>query len=267
MQKNTVVAGIEIYKKDIVVIRKDRNRRTQEDGRSWFVLPEGDIVVNEGLRRQAVYEFSKKSRNNLAFVCNNTEVEFSMMVTLTYPAQFCKDGREIKRHLRVFLQWLRRLGIKNYLWFIEFQKRGAPHYHVLIESGEVRIDRHNLSRRWFEIVGSGDSKHLLAGTNIRTPTRKRGLHHYGLKYATKARQKSVPPDYRNVGRLWGCSRGVYPGNPVFVSIDSEASLTAVLQGWDYAGEEKNGYRVLFNASDSVVSLLLDANYFTPDPVG
>lgn len=266
MLKQTVVVGIEIYKSDVVVIRKDVDGRFTENGRFWFVTPEGDIVVNEGLRRQAVYEFSKKSRQNLAFICNNTSVEFDRMITLTYPSEYTNDGKEVKRHLRVILQWLRRRNVAHYLWFLEFQKRGAPHFHILLSGGDF-IDRFDLSNRWFEIVGSGDIDHYVVGTNITAPKKKRGLHYYGLKYAAKLRQKSVPPNYRNVGRLWGCSRGVYPTNPVFVPVDSEESLTAVLQNWDYVGAEKKGYRILYNASDSVISLLLDANYFSPDPVG
>lgn len=262
MQKQTVIVGIELYKKDIVVLRKEVNDHRGEYGRFWFVLPEGDIVVNEGLRKQAVYEFSKKSRQNLAFICNNTAVEFDRMITLTYPSEYTNDGKEVKRHLRVILQWLRRRSVLNYLWFLEFQGRGAPHFHILLSGGDY-IDRFDLSNRWFEIVGSGDINHYVVGTNIVSPKKKHGLHFYGLKYASKLSQKSIPPAYRNVGRLWGCSRGVYPRSPLFVPIDSEKSLTAALQNWDYLGAEERGYRILYNASDSVLSLLLDANYFLP----
>jgi hypothetical protein len=262
MLKNYVVVGIEIYKNDVRVVRKSIDDKTAVNGRFWFRLPEGDIVVGEGLRREEIYEFSSKSRANLSFVLSNTEIEFDKMLTLTYPADFPLDGRDCKRHLHAMLAWLRRRNIEAYCWFMEFQKRGAPHFHILVSGGDY-IDRLDLSNRWYEVVGSGEFAHYMAGTNIRKPTKKRGLHFYGVKYAQKARQKSVPPDFRNVGRLWGCSRNVHPADALFVPVDSEASLSALLQNWRLSGEERKGYRILFGASDSVVSLLFDANYFSP----
>ncbi|GAH86880.1 unnamed protein product, partial [marine sediment metagenome] len=57
------------------------------------------------------------------------------MVTLTYPAVFPKNGKVVKKHLNVMLKWLKyRLPAKNYLWFFEWQRRGAPHVHILLEA-------------------------------------------------------------------------------------------------------------------------------------
>lgn len=35
-----------------------------------------------------------------------------------------------------------------------------------------------------------------------------GARRYALKYALKTKQKSVPSEFQDVGRFWGCSRDV-----------------------------------------------------------
>jgi len=158
-------------------------------------------------KRNEVMEFSRKSRERLAFVANNTQAEFVVMVTLTYPLHFPSDGAEVKSHLNRFLTWCRRNGIVDYLWFIEFQRRGAPHFHVLVDG---YLNKTAVAEEWFAIVGSGDSRHLAAGTRVEWLRSKDGGARYAAKYAYKMEQKTVPSDYRNVGRFWGHSKGARP---------------------------------------------------------
>ena len=55
------------------------------------------------------------------------------------------------------------------VWKREFQRRGAPHYHVLAPvsltiAGEPVKEW--ISRTWYEVVASGNPKHLSAGTEV-----------------------------------------------------------------------------------------------------
>jgi len=155
-----------------------------------------------------VREFTDKSRKRLAFVANNTDVVFRYMTTLTYPAEWSNDGALVKKHLNTFLTWMRK---KNkgceYLWFLEFQKRGAPHFHVLTDA---RLNYRDVAVEWFRIVGSGSGDHLKAGTRTEQLRSHRGGANYAVKYAQKMKQKIVPKEYENVGRFWGNSKGVRP---------------------------------------------------------
>lgn len=178
---------------------------------------ERDVTISYKLRPHAIprYEergdisgFSDSSMRRLAFVAQNTTTDFSHMVTLTYPSEFPCDGKKVKQQLNVFLQRLRRKGIK-YLWFLEWQRRGAPHFHVLID-GLNGLTKGELSNAWYEIVGSGDEKHLRAGTRLEKMRNKEGGRHYAVKYSYKRYQKQVPEGYTNVGRLWGHSQSVAP---------------------------------------------------------
>lgn len=259
MKPELVISGIEIYKRDVVVKRKKKHGRKSSRKPIYFFDPEGNLICNQGVR-QPITEFSASSRKSLAFVANNTDVEFDRMVTLTYPKEFPKDGRIIKKHLDAILAWFRRRNIDGYLWFLEFQKRGAPHYHILLSGGDY-IDGPDLSKAWYKIVDSDDERHILAGTRIERGRSKRGLHRYAVKYASKLHQKAVPKDFIHVGRLWGNSRNVYPSKAYYVPVDCEESLSALLKEWQYLGREKEGYNTLFDASDAVINLLIEYGYF------
>jgi len=135
------------------------------------------------------------------------DADYHIMGTLTYPAEYPKDGRIVKGHLRAFIERCRRYHEKNgnngwsIFWFLEFQERGAPHFHFFTN---FEIDKGLLALWWHDIVDSRDSRHLLAGTRIEYLRAGRsGTLGYAAKYAAKSSQKEVPPCFANVGRFWG----------------------------------------------------------------
>ena len=155
-------------------------------------------------KRSKITRFSKKSARRLRHIIRNSEDLWKAFITLTYPESYPLDGKKAKSHLNSFLQYLRRRNIQ-YVWVLEFQNRGAPHFHVLISD---YIDKNELSERWYEIVRSGDTKHLLAGTRIESIKSKKHLYGYLSSYINKLLQKAVPSAYLNVGRFWGASRNL-----------------------------------------------------------
>ena len=235
------VIGIRIYRRDVVVVR----RGVMHPGRRATPPQRGNITM-----------LSKKSRQRLAFIANNTRIAFRTMVTLTYPKEYTTDGKEVKKHLNTFLVWARRYFVSpSYLWFLEFQKRGAPHIHLLIDTplSQDKAQRLNtyaeVSVKWYNTVGSGDDKHLLAGTRVERIRLPDGAARYCLKYAYKTKQKCVPEPYRNVGRFWGCSRDVTPAETRIWPMD-EMSVRAVLSGWEFCpNEDTLVYQTLYGCAD------------------
>lgn len=225
---------LHVYKSDCVLKRQYKHRTTPPDS------TRGDIEY-----------WSGKSRRRLAFVASNTGVEFKTMVTLTYPATYANDGKQIKRDLRVFIQWLRDVATEcEYLWFLEFQRRGAPHYHILLNRALSALPpKKAISRRWYDIVASGDERHLLAGTRTESLRSSEGGKRYAVKYAMKMQQKKVPEDYQNVGRFWGHSDGVKPVRQEVRHYETMAELEKSLKDWRYKKHLRN-YKVstLFNAA-------------------
>jgi len=109
--------------------------------------------------------------------------------------------------------------------------------------------RFRCSASWYRFVGSGDEKHLAAGTRVERLRKQDGARRYAVKYAGKMKQKHVPKDFRNVGRFWGCSRAVVPAPEAEVQC-TEDDIRGLLEGWEYApDEERTLYRVLYNQAD------------------
>jgi hypothetical protein len=193
---NDCLLTVKVFKRDVQVIFSSLN--------PVRYIPEPEKEKRKA-KRSKINEFSKRSAKRLRHIVRNSEDTWKAFVTLTYPENFPCDGRETKSHLNSFLQWLgRRRGIK-FIWVLEFQLRGAPHYHILVSD---YIPLTELSERWYKIVGSGDEKHLKAGTQIQSIKSKRHLYGYLSSYIKKLHQKLVPKEFENVGRFWGASRNL-----------------------------------------------------------
>jgi len=99
---------------------------------------------------------------------------------------------------------------------------------------------------WYNIVGSDDQAHLFAGTRVERIRKPDGAIRYAAKYCSKKSQKVVPPGYKNVGRFWGCSRGIKPLPYCDFEVD-QSTLTVLLDA-----DEIPPYRYIWDASAGVV---------------
>jgi hypothetical protein len=221
----------------------------------------------EGSTRGEITEFSMESRRRLAIIAANTSVDFLSFLTLTYPKNFPANGRIVKGHFQTFRKALvRKIGPHSYLWFLEFQRRGAPHFHMFVsfglpaplcdmirKSGRVRKSvqvNWNLQRwaceTWADIVGSGDPKHRLAGAAWEVIEHPDGAARYVSKEAYKTFQKVVPKGFQDVGRFWGCSRDVPPPeSPVILANQRQMQEIFGAESCDANG---NPYPVIFSAA-------------------
>lgn len=131
------------------------------------------------------------------------------------------DGRTVKKHWNSFLNWLRReyRGC-HYLWIIEFQARGVPHFHLFLTLPHDTPGLHkNMAHKWHEIAEPESPSHLrfhLHHSNF-IPW-DMGTAGYLCKYLDKEHQKSVPEGFTGVGRFWGNSRGLVP-DAILVEMD------------------------------------------------
>lgn len=164
--------------------------------------------------RGRVEGFTDSSAKRMRRYLRSCVANYRTMITLTYPSVFSLDGAVCKEHLRRFLQELKREAERrgygagfSAFWFIEFQDRGAPHFHIFSTWAphDSKLGRMSwLKRTWFRIVGSDDDRHLYAGTREEYLQNGRdGSIAYATKYAQKQEQKIVPEAFQNVGRFWG----------------------------------------------------------------
>ncbi len=154
-------------------------------------------------RRGRVRGFSGPSRKRLLDLFNKIPLkirENALFVTLTYPASYPGDWEHWKRDLDVFFKRLARQwpGFSA-VWKLEFQVRGAPHFHVLV-MGVPFIPHKWVARAWFEVVGSGDPAHFRAGTEVRRCKNDRMTQYYIAKYMGKGVDRE---DLAPTGRFWG----------------------------------------------------------------
>lgn len=199
-KENTLETGCKPgLKGAIIVHRRDvRIKRSFVHGRSR--IRSGVISMTT---RQAITELSEKALRRMVYTARNMS-DVTHIVTLTYPADYPTDGKLVKYHLQKFRQWLTYKGIGGF-WFLEFQERGAPHFHLFINGA---IDHRVLRAYWYKCVNSGDIKHFAAGTQVQLMHEAHAAASYAAKYASKAEQKEVPAEYQNVGRFWGRFGGV-----------------------------------------------------------
>jgi hypothetical protein len=163
------------------------------------------------------------------------------MLTLTYPGIFPRSGDIVKGDVGYMTTWLKRNITDDYLWFLEFQKRGAPHIHILLTNDTILpYQRAVVGLKWTERVVTSDWFLFGLGAAIDEPIGSityaqaygsqvykaaavachpktwelirddGGARRYVTKYAAKQYQKEVPEMFQDVGRFWGCSRDVKP---------------------------------------------------------
>lgn len=189
------------------------------------VLVQGQLVkisfdreqLRGGGKRGDVDGFSMASRKRMIELCLTLDsadvVRNSVFITLTYPEKY-PETSATKIHLEAFIKRVyRSFGKLAILWRLEYQKRGAPHYHLIV-FGVRFIDKGWVAGAWFEIVGSGDQRHLNAGTRVESLESGRGVVFYVAKYCAKI-ENNVAGD--KTGRVWGVrNKKLLPVCPAFV---------------------------------------------------
>lgn len=114
-----------------------------------------------GGRRGAITGFSAESRNRLLVLVNSidqvkSKPELFRFVTLTYP-KAAPTPREAKQHLHnVLRRFTRAWGRHALIWKIEPQRRGAPHFHLLLLMGDPGTVGEELiwwASNWVEVIG------------------------------------------------------------------------------------------------------------------
>jgi hypothetical protein len=163
--------------------------------------------------RKSVSFFSDSSKRRLLFVSRNSGHYIKSQFCLTYHNNCPVDGSIVKKHLNSWLTLLREKKPKiRYLWCLEFQGRGVPHFHVFLSvSHKNKKFRMFMARTWNSITSETES-HLLFHQDSRNFREWRMVSGQYLvkEYLAKAEQKEVPEHYQNVGRFWGHSRTMKP---------------------------------------------------------
>lgn len=179
-----------------------------------------------GGKRDKIKGFSRSSRRRLmrelAKVLRSC---LPLFLTLTYPSEYPSEYRVWKAQLRAFYKRIRRRWPRAaWFWRLEFQKRGAPHFHLLMWGVPYHEElKAWVSNAWYEVVASGDIKHLRAGTNVQKVRSWKHMMAYASKVVGKVLIGEVGKDGQapdiEVGRWWGVEGAEDIPWAVLVSVD------------------------------------------------
>jgi hypothetical protein len=228
--------GIQARKRDYARAERSHERRVDHHRKLIDEQAAAPATDEKPPTRGKITSWSAKSRSNMRAKIAKLDFEplfehapLAAMVTLTYPGDWlvCAPDRETsKAHVEAFkMRYFRAWGHKiRGLWKLEFQGRGAPHYHLLIcpprggSHPEGLPFRQWLSRTWTHIVDPPDDeearRHLLAGTGVDwseglKATDPRRVTAYFAKHGVlsgKEYQHRVPAEWLAAGgsgRWWG----------------------------------------------------------------
>lgn len=198
----------------------NRSISQQLDNESFLVYPSAVRICRKKYEqkpfetpppvRSDISGFSDKSRRNLRFLAGNTSVKLISQFCLTYH-ELNPDGKTCKQHLNSWLQRVRtRFPEVHYLWVLEFQTRGVPHFHVWLNlPSDTPGLRNILAVSWNKIVEPGNETHLSFHKH-KSNFIPWDMYNssYLTKYLDKECQKKVPENFRGCGRFWGNSRNL-----------------------------------------------------------
>lgn len=162
-----------------------------------------------GGQRGNISKFSRASRLRLMRKVARTKIaELPLFVTLTYGEAYPDDPKVWKAEFKAFWKRVKRKFPKaGCIWKLEPQKRGAPHWHLLLWGVPLLVARANIPYMWASLVGRGDTKvlnfHLgLYGNQpCVTPVRSyKGVMAYASKYLGKELEVA---GWTAPGRFWG----------------------------------------------------------------
>ena len=166
--------------------------------------------------RGEVNTFTRPSRNRLIREISSYGKLCPIFITLTYGSDY-PDAKDSKKHLD---RWWKRVTreFPEYwaVWKLEFQERGAPHYHLLVytKEGKPRIPKKWISDSWADVVG--DESIRKTGTRVESLRSHRGGIWYATKYLAKVEEPRKASSnneaetdsdkgdaQRSSGRFWG----------------------------------------------------------------
>lgn len=162
-----------------------------------------------GGMRGVVMEFSKDSRKRLLRRTARLNATQGVFLTLTYPKRY-PNAKIAKSHLRAFLERMRRRFPKSSaLWRLEFQERGAPHFHLVFFNIPF-IPFWQLRAWWSQIIRQYiDGQKPFVRINYLQGTK--AVMSYVSKYVSKAESAASASLFNNGSYLHAVKSGAIPG--------------------------------------------------------
>jgi hypothetical protein len=198
-------------------------------------------------KRGKVTRFTNQSRKRLfkQLLKLNAGHEY-FFITLTYPSEYSLDFTVWKEDLRKLSCGLQyhypKLG---FIWKLEYQKRGAPHFHLLGSIPDVhhiKELRGIIRKSWRKIIGETSTRSFQYSVQVDSVQDIKASVFYLALYQTKDQNErtDIPS-----GRVWGIyGRKHLPtgncGESTF-SYEEQITLRRIIRRWVKASTRCKGY--------------------------
>jgi hypothetical protein len=182
--------------------RPDRDPDGFTVGRTGELVP-WDVCPSIPSLRRPITAFSRSSRRRFVrkfATIDERGLKPPLFVTLTLDGWANGvEPREAKRWLatlwkRIVRRWPRAWCA----WKLEPQRRGAPHFHLLLYGVDF-LDAQIWSRVWASIHGGGQAA-AMCSVDVDQVRSLNDVRRYAAKYVSKA---VVPRGWKSPGRWWG----------------------------------------------------------------
>jgi len=157
--------------------------------------------------RGACGDFGRRSRARLLQTMAKLRNDvLPWFFTLTYPHDWPQEWQDWKNHIdrfcsRYLLLEGRTVHPVAVVWKLEPQKRGAPHFHLIVY-GRHNFQRDELAEQWSRVLGTNNRDHWRYGLACAPAESVRGVMAYaGKRYMGK--HLECPAKWEHVGRYWG----------------------------------------------------------------
>jgi len=234
---------------------------------------------SSGGNKKAIKEFSPRSRVRLLKLVSRLDIsqeKYPVFITLTF-AQKYPSPQQAKEYMRLFVRKLNRRSSREIsaIWRLEFQERGAPHFHLIV-FGMDYIKKEYVAKLWANTIGkkywdTSKDEPAYPFTRIEGVQQHRKLIYYVSKYVAKADPKPEGQGsacgfnsvlYMDaIGRFWGViKRNILPMAEIKRIVkefghwlDELRKLCKEFYPW--INDEASGFHVYMDRPDNFILLL------------
>lgn len=151
-------------------------------------------------KKDDITKFSINARRRMIKFLSMVNLEFyedPLFVTTTFHNAYPKNSEQLKTILRNYLKKLKySFPDLHYAWRLEWQKRKAPHFHILLFPSKPRnnYERDKLVKQiklaWFSFLKDHDYYTFKYSCDVQTIKEKKKLYSYVSKYTAKTEEES-----------------------------------------------------------------------------
>ena len=179
----------------------------------------------------------------------------TFFVTYTFHNVYPKSSDELKRHFRNFLKSVKRVNPSvAWIWRLEWQKRGAPHFHMVYfipkhsTLKEIKHFEKEQRRLWHRTLEDFDFWTWRYSVDVKSLDSKKKLYAYISKYVSKVENE----DDAAIGHQhWGSSANLILKSEGAFHLSQEFFLFFRKQLWKkisvFLQEDSEFYKVFFGS--------------------